>query len=235
MDSHQYIYTFVYVYARTRIFVCIHISTYKNMYIYTHISTQGKKFTMRGSIHIYSIIHWCFLVSYLYSPSLSAVCPLSSAGLFFIRIAVPPRAVLVLITTSCTAPVYHMFNIHTEMCKSYIQKCTELNIIINTEICEFEYTYRNVQIWKPKHEYHIIAKNVNWHTICVCTHNETQTQIQKYTQSVRSAYVYRAAKTHRMPDLYRLFSTKNFNKWWLFCGKRRATYKSSYAFSPPCT
>jgi len=35
--------------------------------------------------------------------------------------------------------------------------------------------------------------------------------------------VYRMAKTHRMPYLYRLFSAKEPYTLWLLCGKRPAT------------
>jgi len=35
----------------------------------------------------------------------------------------------------------------------------------------------------------------------------------------QSSYVYRVAKTHRIPYLYRSFSAKVTNIQWLFCGK----------------
>jgi len=46
---------------------------------------------------------------------------------------------------------------------------------------------------------------------------------------------YKVVKTHMVPYFYRSISAKEPYNEWLFCGKRPATYKASYASSPLCS
>jgi len=117
-----------------------------------------------------------------------------------------------------------------------------------TCINESCYTYKRITsyIWMSRcayiNESYCVCRCVVWyilvsHVTCMNESCYMNARITWYIWLSRvvyideSWYLYRVAKTHRMPHLYRSFSAKEPCNQWLFCGKWPTSYGILWVFA----